>query len=308
MIYTVTLNPALDYVMRLSGPLALGETNRAEGLPLTCGGKGINVSLVLQQLDMPSVTLGFAAGQTGQWLISMLEEKGLTQRFIHLQQGQTRINVKLKGDRETEINGAGPRITEEALHQLEAQLAVLTREDVLVMAGSVPAGMRADIYRRLMAPAAEKGARCVVDTTGQALLETLVCRPLLVKPNRAELAALYGESLPDDTAVTRAAAWLQKQGAQNVLVSLGGDGALLRDEAGKTWRMPAVGGKPVNTVGAGDSMVAGFLTAYLRGEGSARALMLGSAAGGATACSQQLAERDGIFALLNEMKTPESRE
>ena len=308
MIYTVTLNPALDYGMRLSAPLALGETNRAEGLPLQCGGKGINVSLVLGQLEEPSVALGFAAGQTGRWLMEMLDAAGLDQRFILLEEGQTRINVKLKGDEETEINGSGPCITEAALSRLEEQLAALTAGDVLVLAGSVPTGLGADIYRRLMAPAAARGVQCVVDTTGQALLAVQPCRPLLVKPNRAELAALYGQPLPDDAAVSRAAAWLQNQGARNVLVSLGGAGALLRDEAGKTWRMPAVGGRPVNTVGAGDSMVAGFLAAYLRGEGSAKALMLGSAAGGATACSPVLAARADILALLDGMKTPEMAE
>lgn len=305
MVYTVTLNPALDYVMRLSAPLEIGETNRAEGQPLQCGGKGINVSLVLRELEVPSVALGFVAGQTGQWLTTMLAEKGLKQEMIPLPQGQTRINVKLKGGQETEINGAGPCITPEALAQLEARLAALTEQDALVLAGSIPAGMPKDSYRRLMEPLAARGVPCVVDATGQTLLETLPCRPLLVKPNRAELAELCGHALPDDAAIAQAAAQLQEKGARNVLVSLGGDGALLRDEAGDVYRMAAPAGKLVNSVGAGDSMVAGFLAAWTQGFSSAEALRLGSAAGGATAFSQDLARKEEIQAVLKLLKIPE---
>ncbi len=308
MIYTITLNPALDYVMQLSAPLEIGETNRAAGLPLQCGGKGINVSLVLKELDVPSVALGFAAGQTGEWLTAMLAEKGLKQDMIQLTHGQTRINVKLKGTQETEINGVGPEISQQALEQLAQKLEALKAGDVLVLAGSIPAGMPTDIYCRLMAPLTVRGVDCVVDTTGQALLDTLNCHPLLIKPNKSELAELCGHPLQDDAVIVDAAAELQKRGARNVLVSLGADGALLLDETGNVHRTPAVGGKPVNTVGAGDSMVAGFLAALYNGESYDMALRLGSAAGGATACSAELAKREEILSLLETLQYTEKPE
>lgn len=308
MIYTVTLNPALDYVMRLSAPLELGETNRAEGEPLQCGGKGINVSLVLKELDVPSVALGFVAGDTGRQLTDMLEKQGLRQEMLPLTQGQTRINVKLKGSVETEINGAGPVISPQALAQLAQRLDVLEKGDVLVLAGSVPSGVPQTVYRDLMEPLAARGVRFVVDTTGQALREALACRPLMIKPNRSELAQLCGRPLPTDADIVQAAAELQANGAQNVLVSLGGDGALLLDAEHRVFRAAAPGGKPVNSVGAGDSMVAGFLAAWCAGKGSAEALRLGSAAGGATACSPQLAQREEICALLNGIEIAECSE
>lgn len=308
MIYTVTLNPALDYVMRLSAPLELGETNRAEGEPLQCGGKGINVSLVLKELNVPSVALGFVAGDTGRQLTDMLEKQGLRQEMLHLPQGQTRINVKLKVNVETEINGAGPVISPQALAQLAQRLDVLEKGDVLVLAGSVPSGVPQTVYRDLMKPLAARGVHFVVDTTGQALWEALACRPLMIKPNRSELAQLCGRPLPTDADIVQAAAELQANGAQNVLVSLGGDGALLLDAEHRVFRAAAPGGKLVNSVGAGDSMVAGFLAAWCAGKGSAEALRLGSAAGGATACSPQLAQREEICALLNGIEIAECSE
>lgn len=308
MIYTITLNPALDYVMQLSTPLKMGETNRAAGLPLQCGGKGINVSLILKELDVPSVALGFAAGQTGEWLTAMLAEKGLKQDMIFLTHGQTRINVKLKGAQETEINGTGPEISQRALQQLAQKLERLQPGDILVLAGSIPAGVSTDVYCRLMEPLTVRGVQCVVDTTGQALLDTLHGHPLLIKPNKSELAELCGYPLPDDAAIVAAASELQKRGARNVLVSLGADGALLLDETGTVHQTPAVGGKPVNTVGAGDSMVAGFLAALHYGKSYAVALQLGSAAGGATACSAGLAKKQEILALLETIQSTEKPE
>lgn len=308
MIYTVTLNPALDYVMHLSAPLALGETNRAEGEPLQCGGKGINVSLVLQELSVPSVALGFVAGDTGKQLTAMLEQQGLRQEMLPLPEGRTRINVKLKGAAETEINGAGPMISAQALEQLAKRLDVLEKGDVLVLAGSIPAGVPQTVYRDLMQPLTERGVSFVVDTTGQALREALSCRPLLVKPNRSELAQLCGRSLDTEKDLVQAAAELQAQGAQNVLVSLGGDGALLLDAQQRVFRAAAPVGKLVNSVGAGDSMVAGFLAAWCAGKGSEAALRLGSAAGGATAFSSKLATQKDISALLDGVEITESAE
>ncbi len=301
MVYTVTLNPALDYVMRLGSPLQVGQTNRAQGESLQCGGKGINVSLVLKELGVQSAALGFVAGQTGTWLTAMLDEKGLKQQMITLPEGQTRINVKLKGTQETEVNGNGPYISEQALAQLKEKLQTLQPDDVLVLAGSIPAGVSADIYRSLMEAPAKRGVRCVVDTTGQALLEVLPCRPFLIKPNRSELEGLCGRDLPEKKDIEMAAAQLQQKGARNVLVSLGADGAFLLDETGKNHWIAAPQGTLVNSVGAGDSMVAGFLAAVMQGQSYASALQWGSAAGGATAFSVDLATQTQIQAVLQQI-------
>ena len=308
MIYTLTLNPALDYVMRLDGPLAIGETNRAAGEPLQGGGKGINVSLVLRQLGVDSVALGFAAGRTGDWLREILAREGLTQELLQLPKGETRINVKLKGAEETEINGAGPTIDADALAALTHRLEALAPGDILVLAGSIPAGVPQDVYRRLMEPLTARGVNCVVDTTGQALREILPLRPLLVKPNRRELEALCGRSLPTDRAVIAAAQELRGLGARNVLVSLGGDGALLCSEKGTVYRADAPEGRLMNSVGAGDSMVAGFTAVLYQGGSYQQALRLGSAAGGATAFAPGLGRRDDIFALAETIKITDCTE
>ena len=308
MIYTLTLNPALDYVMRLEQPLAIGETNRAAGEPLQCGGKGINVSLVLRQLGIDSVALGFVAGRSGDWLTELLARQGLQQEMLPLPAGETRINVKLKGAEETEINGAGPAIDADALEALARRLAQLAPGDVLVLAGSIPAGVPQDIYHRLMEPLSARGVDCVVDTTGEALRAVLPLRPLLVKPNRRELEALCGRSLPTDRAVIAAAQELRGLGARNVLVSLGGDGALLCSEKGTVYRADAPEGRLVNSVGAGDSMVAGFAAVLYQGGSYQQALRLGSAAGGATAFSQGMGQRDAIFALAETIKITECTE
>ena len=230
MIYTVTFNPAIDYVVRLDSPLQVAAINRATGEDCVLGGKGINVSGVLAQLGAESVALGFIAGETGAWLERGLAAQGLHTDFIHLQEGMTRINVKIKAGQETELNGAGPNIPEAAMQALEAKLDALQKDDVLILAGSIPACLPQTTYERLLARLQGRGVRAVVDATQNLLLKVLPYEPFLVKPNNHELAEIVGRELTNDDEIVTAAASLQAQGAHNVLVSMAGDGALLLDE------------------------------------------------------------------------------
>ena len=295
MIYTVTFNPALDYVIHVD-KLELGETNRCSREELYFGGKGVNVSLVLKELGKESTALGFIAGFTGEALAKNLEEQGIRAEFIALKEGLTRINVKMKGAQETEINAQGPKIDEDAIAALFAKLNTLSEGDTLVLAGSIPATLPSDIYEKILAQLQGRGIRFVVDATGKLLMNVLKYNPFLVKPNHRELEELVGRPLNGSAEIAAGAKELQALGARNVLISRGKDGALLLDENGKVSEMPAVGGKPVNTVGAGDSMVAGFIAGC---EVSYEyALKLGSACGGATACRSDLAKKEDIDRLL----------
>lgn len=301
MIYTVTLNPAIDYVVRLAAPMQAGAVNRAAGEDYVLGGKGINVSGVLAELGCPSVALGFVAGQTGVWLEAGLRAQGLQTDFIHLAQGMTRINVKVKDGQETELNGVGPVIPDEAMQALQQKLAALQPQDVLVLAGSVPASLPGDTYEVLLSGLRNKQVRTVVDASGALLAKVLPLTPFLIKPNREELAELVGRVLPDEEAVAQAAWELQQQGARNVLVSMAGDGALLLDETGALHRSAAPQGKVVNSVGAGDSMLAGFVAGFLQTGSYQEALRLGTACGSATAFSLGLARKAQIDALLAQL-------
>ena len=298
MIYTVTFNPAIDYVVRLDSPLQVAAINRANGEDCVLGGKGINVSGVLAQLGVESVALGFIAGETGAWLERGLAAQGLHTDFIHLQEGMTRINVKIKAGQETELNGAGPNIPEAAMQALEAKLDTLQKDDVLILAGSIPACLPQTTYERLLARLQGRGVRAVVDATQDLLLKVLPYEPFLVKPNNHELAEIVGRELTNDDEIVTAAASLQAQGAHNVLVSMAGDGALLLDENGTVHRIGCPKGKVVNSVGAGDSMVAGFVAGYLRTDDYRYALRLGTACGSATAFSVGLATKADIEKLL----------
>ena len=291
MIYTLTCNPAWDYAV-YTDDIVVGETNRGCREQLRFGGKGINVSAVLTQLGVANVALGFVAGFMGQALETAVRAAGVRSDFIHLSQGQTRINVKLKGACETEINAQGPDISYDAVQTLYTQLDALAQGDILVLAGSVPRSLPSDFYQQIMARLSGRGVQCAVDATGALLCDTLPYRPLVIKPNRRELEEIAGAALPDDEAVRAAAADLQARGAQNVLVSLGGDGALLLDAQGEVHRVAAHAITAVNTVGAGDSMLAGFLAGLP--QGAAYALALGNAAGAATAASTALATADEI--------------
>ena len=301
MIYTVTFNPAIDYVVRLDAPLEVGEVNRARGEDCVLGGKGVNVSGVLAELGCKSVALGFVAGETGAWLERGLAKQGIATDFIHLPEGMTRINVKIKAGQETELNGAGPNIPESAMQQLEAKLDALQEGDILILAGSIPASLAQDTYERLLARLQGKGVRAVVDATRDLLVNVLKYRPFLVKPNNHELGEIVGRRLTTDAEIVAAAAVLQSKGARNVLVSMAGDGALLLDEKGCTHRIGCPKGQVVHRVGAGDSMVAGFVAGYLQSGDYNAALRLGTACGSATAFSLGLAKKADIEKLLREL-------
>ena len=290
MIYTVTFNPAIDYVVRLDRPLEVGEVNRAKGEDCVLGGKGINVSGVLAELGCRSTALGFVAGETGAWL-----ERGLAA------QGMTRINVKIKAGQETELNGAGPDIPESAMEQLEAQLDQLAEGDILILAGSIPSSLPQTTYERLLARLEGHGVHTVVDATRDLLVNVLQYHPFLIKPNNHELGEIVGRTLTTDADITAAARTLQEKGARNVLVSMAGDGALLLDEKGEVHRIGTPKGRVVNSVGAGDSMVAGFVAGYLRSGSYREALRLGTACGSATAFSLGLAKKEMIEELLSQI-------
>ena len=234
MIYTVTFNPAIDYVVRLDSPLQVAAINRATGEDCVLGGKGINVSGVLAQLGAESVALGFIAGETGAWLERGLAAQGLHTDFIHLQEGMTRINVKIKAGQETELNGAGPNIPEAAMQALEAKLDALQNGDILILAGSIPASLAQTTYERLLARLEGRGVRAVVDATRDLLVNVLPFHPFLIKPNNHELGEIVGRVLNTEDEIVAAARTLQEKGARNVLVSMAGDGALLLDEQGQT--------------------------------------------------------------------------
>ena len=301
MIYTVTFNPAIDYVVHPAGGLQLGAVNRNEAEQFQFGGKGINVSTVLRALGHESTALGFIAGATGDWLQNGLRDQAIHTDFIRLPTGMTRINVKIKAGQETEINGLGPDIPPEAQTALHRRLDALQRDDVLVLAGSIPACLGDDAYQRIMARMAGRGVRIVVDATRDLLVNVLQYGPFLIKPNNHELAEIFGRTLGTDDEIAQAAAELQQRGAQNVLVSMAGDGALLLDEEGKIHRMGVPKGKVLNSVGAGDSMVAGFLAGYLQTGSYREALKLGTAAGSATAFSIGLATRKEIDTLYKTL-------
>lgn len=298
MIYTVTFNPALDYVVRLP-KLRQGEVNRTQSEEIQFGGKGINVSCVLGKLGAASTALGFIAGFTGDALQQGLCAMGLHTDFVRLAQGATRINVKLKAQRETDINAAGPAVDKAALAALLEKLDALGPHDILVLAGSVPADVPADIYQRILARLRPRGVRAVVDAEKALLTGTLAYRPFLIKPNHLELGEMFGRPLQSEAEICDCAARLQACGAQNVLVSMAGEGALLLDEHGELHRAHAPCGTVRNSVGAGDAMVAGFLAGWLQTGSYAHALKWGVAAGSATAFSDGLATKGRICALLD---------
>lgn len=302
MIYTVTFNPAIDYVVQLDSPLEIGGVNRASAEHCVLGGKGINVSGVLTELGCGNVALGFVAGETGAWLERGLAARGQQTDFIRLDSGMTRINVKIKGAEETELNGAGPQITPEAMEQLYQKLDTLLPGDVLVLAGSIPACLPQDTYQQILTRLKGKGVRTAVDATGQLLMNVLPYRPFLIKPNHHELAELLGRELYGDQEIAGAARVLQQKGARNVLVSMAGDGALLLDEEGRVHRIGTPQGRVVNSVGAGDSMLAGFMAGYLDSGCYDHALRLGTACGSATAFCLGLAQRPQIEQMLTQLE------
>lgn len=298
MVYTVTFNPAIDYVVGIDD-VKLGETNRAEREELYFGGKGINVSVVLKELGITSVALGFIAGFTGEAIEKGLSDAGIRTDLIKLKAGNSRINIKLKSAKETEINGRGPDIDEESLNGLFERLKSLSEGDILVLAGSIPPSLSDDIYERIMEMLSDWGIRFVCDASGRLLLNVLKYKPFLVKPNKDELADMFGVSLNSDADIEKYARELKKMGAVNVLISMAGDGAILIDEYDRLHKMDALHGKVINSVGAGDSMVAGFIAGFLEKDYE-YALKLGTACGGATAFSKGLATKEDIDNLIND--------
>lgn len=298
MIYTVTFNPALDYVVWMDA-LHPGQINRTKSEEIQCGGKGINVSTVLSALGVENVALGFLAGFTGRALEEGLRSRGIRTDFIWLPDGLTRINVKVKGGDETEINGQGPTVDPVALRALRDKLDRLETGDILVISGSVPAALSHDVYEQILARLEDRGIQFVVDTTRDLLESALPYHPFLIKPNNLELGELFGRTLNSDEDIRACAAELQAKGARNVLVSMAGNGSLLLDERGGCHRLGVPRGTVRNSVGAGDSMVAGFLAGWLETGDYAYAQRLGAAAGSATAFADGLATKEQIMALIH---------
>lgn len=298
MIYTVTFSPCLDYAVWVED-LKLGEVNRVERENMMPGGKGINVSIVLHNLGYDSMALGFIAGFTGKEIEKQVKEFGLSCNFINLEKGNSRINIKLKAREETDINGIGPVIDEKHMKKLFEQLDRLKENDILVLAGSIPNKVSPTIYCDIMERLKNSKVKVVVDATNDLLVNVLEKQPFLIKPNNHELGDIFGVELKDKEEIIFHAKKLQDMGARNVLVSMAGDGALFLSEEGKVLESKAPKGKVINSVGAGDSMVAGFLAGYLERGTYEYAFKMGVATGSASAFSKQLAKKEEVLRLLS---------
>ena len=300
MIYTVTFNPAIDYVMRLK-TFNAGEVNRSDSEEIYFGGKGINVSVILKELGFKSAALGFLAGFTGEAIEKGVESQGIKADFVKLKGGNSRINVKIKAECETDLNGQGPAIDDAAIEELFEKLDRLESGDVLVLAGSIPNTLPENIYERILERLSGRGIHFVVDATRDLLVNVLKYKPFLIKPNNYELGEIFGIELKTNDDIIKYAKELQKMGAVNVLVSMAGDGSILVDENGEVHVMGVPKGNVLNSVGAGDSMVAGFVAGYMSKRDYEYALKLGTASGSATAFSAGLAERKEIEKLMNSV-------
>lgn len=300
MVYTVTFNPAVDYVVRPK-TFDFGKVNRLTDEQVFVGGKGINVSIVLKELGVESSALGFVAGFTGEFIKKDLESRGIPTDFVELKDGFTRINVKIKYNGETEINGGGPGISPEELDEFFAKLKKLTSEDTIIVAGSIPPSLPENMYERILECVKDSGVRCIVDASGDLLMKVIKFKPFLIKPNHIELAEIFGRELNSDEDIRECAEKLRSMGASNVLVSMAENGSMLIDENGKCYRMGTAAGSVKNSVGAGDSMVAGFVAGYLKTGDFGYAVKLGTAAGGATAFSDGLGGKDHIMELFKEL-------
>lgn len=301
MIYTVTLNPSIDYVVNMN-QLTEGTVNRVSAEHFYPGGKGINVSQILNQHEIDNIALGFISGFTGDFIQSSLQEKGIKTDFIQLKEGYSRINMKVKTlSDETEINGSGPKISNEEIEKLYQQLDKLTSEDTLVLAGSIPASLPDDFYEQIMKYVESKHVKVIVDATKNLLLNVLKYRPFLIKPNHHEIAEMFNVTISSTEDLLYYGNQLKEMGAQNVLISMGGDGAILIAETGDIYRSNVPKGTVKNSVGAGDSMVAGFIAGYQKHNSYEEALRLGAASGSATAFSSDVATREYIDKLVSEI-------
>lgn len=300
MIYTVTFNPSLDYIVSVDD-FKLGLTNRTSSELILPGGKGTNVSTVLKNLGLESTALGFVAGFTGNEIVKRLNDIGIKSDFIYIENGISRINLKLKSIDGTEINGAGPDISEEKVNELMDKLNQLKEGDVLVLAGSIPSSMSDNIYRDIMADLKDRGVMIVVDAIKDLLLNVLECHPFLIKPNNHELGEIFDVKLTTREEVIPYGRKLQEKGARNVLVSMAGEGAVLIAEDGQVFDAPAPKGKLINGVGAGDSMVAGFVAGWIEKQDYEYAFHMGVASGSASAFSENLATKEEIINVYNQV-------
>ena len=294
MIYTVTFNPSLDYSISVPN-FQYGDVNRVDGESLHVGGKGINVSIMLNRMGMPNTALGFVAGFTGEQIAKGMEELGCDTDFILLPSGFSRINVKIASDIETEINGQGPIISEGEFNQLMVRIGRLRPNDTLVLAGSIPPSLPADSYEQILDKVDTQTVKVIVDTTSFLLRRTLAYKPFLIKPNLQELSELFGRHLTDSADIISCAQHLQEEGARNVMVSMGAHGALLVTEEGHIMEAPAPKGDVVDTIGAGDSMIAGFIAGYAERNSCVDGFRKGIAAGSATAFTSGLATAAQIY-------------
>ena len=301
MIYTVTLNPSIDYVIKVD-KLTTGNINRVNEEHVYPGGKGINVTRILKSLDNDNIALGFVSGFTGDYIINSLQELNLKSDFIKVKEGFTRINVKVKSEEETEINGQGPKISEEELNQFYKVIDKLVDGDILILSGSIPSCLDERLYESIMKKVEDRDIKVIVDATKNLLLNVLKYKPFLIKPNNHELAEMFNVELNSTEDVVFYARKLKEMGAQNVLISMGKEGALLVTENDEIFASSVAKGEVVNSVGAGDSMVAGFIAGYLKSNSYEEALRLGAASGGATAFSSDLATREFIDKLVDEIK------
>lgn len=300
MIYTVTFNPSLDYIVSVDD-FKLGLTNRTSSELILPGGKGTNISTVLKNLGLESTALGFVAGFTGNEIVKRLNDMGIKSDFISIENGISRINLKLKSIDGTEINGAGPDISEEKVNELRDKLNQLKEGDVLVLAGSIPSSMSDNIYRDIMADLKDRGVMIVVDATKDLLLNVLEYHPFLIKPNNHELGEIFDVKLTTREEVIPYGRKLQEKGARNVLVSMAGEGAVLIAEDGQVFDAPAPKGKLINGVGAGDSMVAGFVAGWIEKQDYEYAFHMGVASGSASAFSENLATKEEIINVYNQV-------
>lgn len=300
MIYTVTFNPSLDYIVSVND-FQLGLTNRTDSELILPGGKGINVSTILMNLGIDSTAFGFAAGFTGEEIIREVEAMGIRSDFIKIDSGISRINLKLKNIDGTEINGSGPEISEEKIEELLRKLDILGEGDILVLAGSIPASMPADMYSTIMERLQHKNVTFIVDATKDLLINVLKYKPFLIKPNNHELGELFDVKLTTREEVIPYGKKLQKQGARNVLISMAGEGAVLVAEDGSVYEAPAPKGTLVNAVGAGDSMVAGFTVGWIEKKDYRHAFYMGVSAGSASAFSEYLATKEEIMDLYEKV-------
>ena len=301
MIYTVTLNPSIDYFVHMDS-FTIGSTNRSTGEEYYIGGKGINVSCILSELDIKSTALGFVAGFTGEAIEKVLKDKGITTDFIKLKSGISRINIKLEADDESEINCQGPSVSGIEFDSFMQKTDMISHGDTVILAGNIPNALSDDTYDKILERLKTRDIRIIVDATKNLLVNSLKYKPFLIKPNRQELSEIFDTQITDKADIETYAKKLQSMGARNVIVSLGADGAILIDELGMKHTTGVVKEKVLNTIGAGDSMVAGFIAGYEHTKDYCYALTLGTACGNATAFSNGLATKEKIYEILGKLQ------